>query len=137
MRQLIEPVLAGLAAGLFMVAAIAVLAGFSGSGLAAQEDIKVPQLAGPALAGATLYTRYCAKCHGPVGGGTEEGPPLIHRIYEPNHHADFAFLRAAEQGVRAHHWKFGDMPPVEGITQDDVVKIIAFVRSVQKENGIF
>lgn len=137
MKKLLRPALAGLGAGLCMVALIAFLAGSSGSGLAAQEEIKVPALSGPALAGATLYTRYCAKCHGPVGGGTQEGPPLIHRIYEPNHHADFAFLRAAEQGVRAHHWKFGDMPPVDGITQEEVVKIISFVRSVQKENGIF
>jgi len=39
--------------------------------------------------------------------------------------------------VRAHHWKFGNMPPVEGIHDEDVIKIIAFVRAVQKENGIF
>ncbi len=41
-------------------------------------------------------------------------PRLVHKIYEPNHHADFAFQRAAAQGVKAHHWKFGNMPKIEG-----------------------
>ncbi|HXK53323.1 MAG TPA: cytochrome c [Hyphomicrobiales bacterium] len=120
-----------LGGGLFSAALLPSRAG------AAQDEIKVPQLAGEALAGATLFTRYCASCHGAVAGGTDKGPPLIHRIYEPNHHADFSFVMAARQGVRAHHWKFGNMPPVEGIHDEDVIKIIAFVRAVQKENGIF
>ena len=63
-------------------------------------------------------------------------PPLVHKIYEPSHHGDAAFLLAAKQGVRAHHWKFGNMPAVEGVTQAGVLNIIAYVRALQKENGI-
>ncbi len=63
-------------------------------------------------------------------------PPLVHKFYEPNHHGDMAFVLAAKNGVRAHHWKFGDMPPVKGVTQGDVLNIVAYVRALQRENGI-
>ena len=62
------------------------------------------------------FTANCAACHGSRGVGTKQGPPLVHKIYEPNHHADVAFQRAAENGVRAHHWEFGNMPKIEGVT---------------------
>ena len=48
-----------------------------------------------------------------------------------------AFLLAAKQGVRAHHWPFGDMPPVPGVSEQDVGRIVAYVRTLQKANGIF
>ncbi|HSM30420.1 MAG TPA: c-type cytochrome, partial [Woeseiaceae bacterium] len=63
-------------------------------------------------------------------------PPLIHRIYEPNHHGDQSFYLAAKQGVRSHHWPFGDMPPVESITDAEVGQIVAYVRTLQRANGI-
>ena len=63
-------------------------------------------------------------------------PPLVHVIYEPSHHGDRAFLLAAQNGVRGHHWPFGNMPPVEGITQADVMDIVAYIRRLQRENGI-
>jgi hypothetical protein len=61
----------------------------------------------------------------------------VHKIYEPNHHADFAFQRAAAQGVKAHHWKFGDMPKIDGVTADDVTQIIGYIRRLQRQAGIF
>ena len=57
-------------------------------------------------------------------------------IYEPSHHGDEAFQRAAAVGVRGHHWPFGDMPPVEGVTRGDVTMIIAYIRELQRANGI-
>ena len=44
--------------------------------------------------------------------------------------------RAAALGVRGHHWRFGDMPPVEGLTRTDVAMIVAYVRELQRANGI-
>ncbi|TYB81783.1 c-type cytochrome [Maritimibacter fusiformis] len=100
-------------------------------------EIAMPaSLTGKAATGQRAFTAFCASCHGENGGGTDKGPPLIHRIYEPNHHGDAAFLLAAQNGVRAHHWQFGDMPPVEGVTRAEVETIVAFVRAVQRENGI-
>ena len=87
--------------------------------------------------GEEKFNSSCSRCHGLHGKGTNNGPPLVHIIYEPNHHGDFAFQRAALQGVRAHHWKFGNMPPIAGVTQEDVNEIIQYVRWLQRQAGIF
>ena len=98
--------------------------------------VTVPELSGTAAEGAALYTKYCAECHGENGSGADKGPPLIHKYYEPNHHTDQAFMVATLYGARQHHWKFGNMKPVEGIAEDEVIKIITYVRAVQRANGI-
>ena len=87
--------------------------------------------------GADLFQANCLVCHGEAALGTGEGPPLVHIYYEPNHHADFAFYMAVGQGVRAHHWNFGDMPPVAGLSQAEVTDIIAYVRWLQRETGVY
>ena len=86
-------------------------------------------------AGAELYTSRCAECHGSDLRGTDKGPSHLSKVYEPNHHADRAFLFAIQNGVRAHHWDFGDMPPIEGLNAGDVEAIIAFVRERQRVEG--
>lgn len=85
--------------------------------------------------GRTLYAENCAQCHGEDLRGTDQGPSFLSPVYEPGHHSDGAFLLAVQTGVRAHHWEFGDMPPVEGLTQNDVEAIIAYVRETQREKG--
>jgi cytochrome c len=87
--------------------------------------------------GETLFNNNCARCHGERGTGTSNGPPLVHKIYEPNHHGDAAFQRAAALGVRAHHWQFGDMPKIPGVMSADVDQIVAYVRWLQRQAGIF
>ncbi len=86
--------------------------------------------------GKALYEKNCASCHGQDLKGTSKGPPFLHRVYEPSHHADAAFQLAARNGVRAHHWQFGDMQPVPALTPDDVAHITAFVRVAQRKVGI-
>ncbi len=95
------------------------------------------QLSTAAQIGKTAFEAKCASCHG-INAAGQQGvaPPLVHKIYEPNHHGDTAFLRAAQNGVTAHHWPFGNMPPVTGLTTADVKGIIAYVRELQKANGI-
>lgn len=87
--------------------------------------------------GEQLFGRHCAGCHGVKAGGTEKGPPLAHRIYEPNHHSDQAFYLAARTGVAAHHWRFGNMPPQPQVTEGDVRQIVEYVRWVQRETGVY
>ncbi|MGH7500805.1 MAG: c-type cytochrome [Longimicrobiales bacterium] len=87
-------------------------------------------------AGAELLRTHCSACHGERAEGTDRGPPLVHRIYEPGHHADAAFQLAVAMGVRAHHWRYGDMAPVTGVSEAEVVAIIAYVRWLQREAGI-
>ena len=86
--------------------------------------------------GAPLFAENCARCHGAMADGTNMGPPLAHILYEPGHHPDFSFYRAVSSGVIAHHWDFGDMPPVAGLSEDEVAQIIAYVRGLQREGGI-
>jgi len=94
------------------------------------------QLSTAAQKGKTLFEGNCVVCHGKNAAGTKQGPPLVHIIYEPSHHGDPAFYRAAQRGVRQHHWPFGNMPPVPGVNQSDVTQIIAYVRELQRANGI-
>ncbi|RMD67077.1 cytochrome c [Candidatus Parcubacteria bacterium] len=97
-----------------------------------------PPLTPPAelASGEQKYLTFCAGCHGVQGRGTDHGPPLVHKIYEPSHHSDMAFQRAAARGVRAHHWHFGDMPPIAGVTSQDVQEITAYIRWLQRQAGI-
>lgn len=101
-------------------------------------EVKVPSsFSDQAMLGKTAFEAKCADCHGQNAAGRNgKAPPLVHKIYEPSHHSDMAFILAAKNGVRAHHWRFGDMPPVEGLTQGDVKSIIHYVRELQRENGI-
>lgn len=89
----------------------------------------------PAL-GKKLFAANCASCHGADLKGSDKGPPMLHKIYEPSHHGDVAFQLAAKNGVRAHHWGFGDMKPVSEVTPNDVAHITAFVRAEQRKVGI-
>ena len=57
-------------------------------------------------------------------------------MYQPAHHGDVAFELAVRRGVRAHHSRFGDMPPQPAVTADEVVQITRYVRELQRANGI-
>ena len=101
-------------------------------------EVKLPlELSPDAQIGKRAFDAKCAACHGDNAAGQKgAAPPLVHKIYEPSHHADMTFVMAVQNGVRAHHWPFGNMPPVEGLTQGDVKYITRYVRELQRENGI-
>lgn len=100
-------------------------------------SVVVPGLTVEQQEGEALFNSNCASCHGRnAAGQADVAPPLIHKTYEPSHHGDIAFQRAAQYGVRAHHWPFGNMPPVETVSKSDVTTIIAYVRALQRANGI-
>jgi mono/diheme cytochrome c family protein len=105
------------------------------SGTGPAVDVRMPELSALAQRGARAFEGNCSACHGTNAGGTTNGPPLVHRIYEPSHHGDFAFRRAAHAGVRPHHWRFGAMPKV-GVSDRELDSIIAYVRELQRANGI-
>lgn len=102
-------------------------------------DVVVPaQFSAQAQQGEVYYTAVCASCHGKNAAGQDGiAPPLVHKIYEPSHHGDGAFVMAARNGVRAHHWPFGNMPPVtQPLTDAELAAIIAYARELQRANGI-
>lgn len=120
----------GLIVGVFALASTA----------ASAQYLAIPQpspgLMPNAAKGEALFAKNCAACHGAQLEGTDKGPPMLHKVYEPSHHGDASFQLAVRQGVRAHHWAFGDMAPVPGLTPDDVAHITAFVRMRQRQVGI-
>ncbi len=85
--------------------------------------------------GAEVYANSCAACHGADLRGTDEGPSQLSIVYEPNHHTDDAYRSAIANGARQHHWSFGDMPPVEGLNDEEVEAVIGFIRSEQQRQG--
>ncbi|MYE46550.1 MAG: cytochrome c [Chloroflexi bacterium] len=91
----------------------------------------------PILDGQTLFRQTCAVCHGVDLQGTNQGPPFLDRIYAPGHHSDASFRLAVQRGVVAHHWTFGNMPKIEGLSEEQVEAIIAYVRDQQKQAGVY
>jgi len=106
------------------------------NGVRIPVDVKLPELSFTAANGKIQFDANCAACHGTNGAGTQAGPPLIHKFYNPGHHDDAAFYRAVKQGTPRHHWNFGDMPPRPNVTPAQVKVIISFIREVQLANGI-
>lgn len=100
------------------------------------EVLVIPSLSAEARAGEVAFLENCATCHGKNAAGTDKGPPLVHDIYNPGHHADAAFHLAAQRGVPSHHWRFGNMPPLPDVTRSEMASIIAYVRELQVANGI-
>jgi mono/diheme cytochrome c family protein len=85
--------------------------------------------------GAEVYANSCASCHGADLRGTDEGPSQLSIVYEPNHHPDDSYRSAIANGARQHHWSFGDMPPVEGLNEEEIEAVIGFIRSEQQRQG--
>lgn len=99
-------------------------------------DVTVPELSRVASGGKTAFDANCAQCHGDNAAGSENGPPLVHDIYNPGHHGDAAFHAAAKRGVRQHHWPYGNMPAQPQLTDEEITAIIRYVRELQLANGI-
>ncbi len=111
---------------------LALLAGCAGGEEEKDSTADDPtQVAG----GEGLYMANCAQCHGEDLRGTDQGPSFLSVVYEPGHHPDESFHLAVMRGVQPHHWNFGPMPPVEGLTTDEVDAIVAFVRDRQTAEG--
>ena len=98
--------------------------------------IELPPTPAEHREGESLFTANCASCHGESARGTEQGPPLLHIIYEPSHHSDASFVLAAQRGVAAHHWRFGNMPPQPQVDSASLRQIIGYVRWAQRQVGI-
>jgi mono/diheme cytochrome c family protein len=99
-------------------------------------DVEVGHLSSTASKGQVVFNTNCASCHGIDAAGGIGGPPLIHNIYNPGHHSNASFIRAVRNGVKQHHWQFGDMPPQKHVAFGDMVFLMKFIREIQQQNGI-
>ena len=109
---------------------------WSSSTGSAKAEFVVPEFSPLAKTGEQLFSANCLACHGENAKGTKSGPPLVHDIYNPGHHPDDSFYLAVQQGVRQHHWPFGNMPAQRQVCTADVRAIIKYVRELQVANGI-
>lgn len=133
-RMLLLTVIAWIAFG--VVATLAIVSRTSEESPGVTVQVTPAALSQEAKAGEALFNATCAECHGPNAAGTNLGPPLIHDIYNPGHHSDQAFYLAAANGVRAHHWNYGDMPAQPQVSREEVTQIIRYIRELQEANGI-
>ena len=100
-------------------------------------EVVVPELSNSAQRGQVAYEAHCASCHGENAAGSEGfGPPLVHLTYESAKHGNVSFLYAVKTGVKAHHWQFGDMPPINGVTEEDIALMVIYIRALQAANGV-
>lgn len=127
--------------GAFSVLGIAVSA-LAGCGVGGSEpavdrgEVLALETPGTLRDGEALFEANCARCHGQRALGAQHGPPLVHPVYAPGHHGDAAFVLAVERGVRPHHWRFGPMPRVPGLSWEEAEEITAYVRWLQRQVGI-
>lgn len=127
-----------LVAGSILLAAALVLGGqfFIRERSKKQVSVIVPELSAEAKTGKVAFETHCVQCHGTNASGTDRGPSLIDRIYQPAHHGDFSLVRAVTLGVPQHHWLFGGMPAQPQVGRQDIDRIIVYIRELQKANGI-
>lgn len=107
-----------------------------------QEKRRAPYLppenfVGKAKKGKQLFELNCVKCHGSDMKGTEQGPPLMHPYYRPDHHGDITIYLAVYQGVVQHHWQFGNMPAMKHLSAEEAGHLLVYIRAEQKAAGLF
>ena len=125
-----------LLAAVVVAGAIVIWQSHTGSQPPTTIRVTVPSLSTDAQEGQVIFEANCAGCHGEDAAGSDQGPPLVHKIYEPSHHGDQSFLAAVRNGVRRHHWQYGNMPPQPGVSNRQVTQIVTYVRELQRANGI-
>ncbi len=130
-------------AALVVLAVLTVTAGLvapaadAAAAKATYTGAKEPKMSPRLALGKLNYDAYCAECHGKTAAGSDKGPTFISRVYHPGHHGDGSFFVAPKKGARAHHFRFGDMKPVSGVTDAQLQSILEYVRAVQQANGLF
>ncbi len=115
---------------------VAVFVAFGTSGLDAfDEGGGSPASSLSVEQGLVAFAGECARCHGRLAEGTERGPNLIHADYGPRVRTDAQFRRAVREGMPARRG-YGAMPPIEGVSERRLERMIAFLRELQRVNGI-
>ena len=118
-----------------LVALIALIVAVAATAVACSGSDSAGDTTAPTPDGATAFAQWCAACHGADLSGTGSGPSLLSEVYEPGHHPDESFRSAVRNGVSSHHWGFGDMPALPGVSDAELDALIRFVRDTQAAEG--
>ena len=110
---------------------------FGTSGLdAIDESASVPVSSLSFQLGGIAYAKECTECHGRTARGTVRGPNLIHPDYGPGKRSDAQFSQALREGKQARRAGYLDMPAVQDRSERNLKQLVAFLREVQRANGI-
>ena len=113
-----------------------VFAIFGTSGLDAfEEDSGSPASSLSFEQGMVAFAEECSRCHGRLARGTDRGPNLIHAAYGPGARSDAEFRRAIREGMPARRG-YRAMPPTRNLAERRLDSMIAFLRGLQRANGI-
>lgn len=115
---------------------VAVFVAFGTSGLDAFDEGAGRSMSSVSVErGLAAFAGECARCHGRLAEGTDRAPNLIHRDYGPGARSDAQFRRAVRRGMPARDG-YGAMPAFPDVTERRLARMIAFVRELQRANGI-
>ena len=87
--------------------------------------------------GRLAFERECASCHGPTGGGTENGPNLIAARYGPSEMADALIRGAVLNGMPKRSAAHPGMPALPQLRPPELDSILRFLREIQRANDIY
>ena len=86
--------------------------------------------------GRAIFQITCATCHGTTLHGTSMAPSMIQAAFAPDQTPDQAFFNAIRHGVPQKRFEKGPMPAQPSVATADIPAVVAYVRSVQAQNGI-
>ena len=121
---------------LILIAASMAFAACGNSG--GKTATKAPPLTQEQLVakGRSIFQITCATCHGTTLHGTSMAPSMIQPAFAPDQTPDQAFFTAIRHGVPQKRFQKGPMPAQPSVPTADIPAVIAYVRSVQAQNGI-
>lgn len=103
----------------------------------AADDSVVPVTAELVRDGRTAYRKYCVQCHGYSGRG--DGSSAAHLDPPPRDHTDAAVMDAIADATIAETVRHGgegrgfpNMPAFPQITDEELVALVAYVRSLSR-----
>jgi len=125
-----------MAGGMIVFIVMSVYAMWGGEKISIKASVTVPPLTASGTRGQQVFAAACQSCHGVnASGGSRTGPPLVHPMYRSETYPDFVFKRAVREGKRDKNWRFGPMPAMDSLSEQQIDDVSAFVRALQTASG--
>ncbi len=114
-----------------------IFAVFGTSGMDAFDDRATPHTSSALMEqGRSAFARHCASSHGRLAGGTTSGPGLLGAPFGLSAMPDEAIRSAVLEGVPPRNDAYRPMGPSPEIAPGELDDIIAFLRELQRLQGV-